>query len=149
MPEDTRSASLTAVIDKLRAERAMHEAAIERIDATFAQHGIGQASMSKPGRKPGGKPGGKPGRPKGATTKKTSKRSTKRKTRRRFAKTAEQFVLDLVTNAKQLTTREINARWKQAGRGGSADNALTNLIKSNKLQRQNIEGQRGSMYMPA
>ena len=144
MPDDTSSSSLATVIDKLRAERAAHEAAIERIDAAFAEHGIGQPSTAKRGRRPG--------RPKGTTkkaSKQSTKRTTKRKTRRRFAKTAEQFVLDLVTNAKQLTTREINGKWKQAGRGGSADNALTNLIKTKKLKRQNIEGQRGSMYLPA
>ncbi len=79
-----------------------------------------------------------------------AKKAAKKKAgRRKFAKTAEQFVLDLLTGGKTMTTAQINAKWKQAKRSGSADNTLSLLAKNGKLKREKIEDGQGSRYSAA
>ncbi len=58
---------------------------------------------------------------------------------------AETFVLGLL-NGKTLTTAQVNEAWKKAGRGGIANNALTNLAKQKKMRRSAVKGERGSKY---
>ena len=88
----------------------------------------------------------KAGRPKGGTTKKVAQRAAKRDKRGTYKKTAEEFVLGLMTGGKTLTTAQIGAKWRQAGRGGKPDNALTKLVEQKKVKRRNIQGARGSTY---
>lgn len=129
MAKSTAASDLSRVVADLQRQRDRHVAAIAEIDAAFARFGV------KPGAKRG------PGRPKGTGAKsKTSKK------RGRYGKTADQFVLDLLKMNKTLTTREINVRWKRAGRGGSADNILMTLTKGKQIKRENIKGARGSNY---
>ena len=72
----------------------------------------------------------------------------KRRRRRRgtFKQTAEQLVLSLLQGGKALTTAELTAAWKRAGRGGKVDNTLTKLVKSKKIKRRKVQGGRGSRY---
>ena len=48
-----------------------------------------------------------------------------------------------------MTTAQINARWKQAGRGATADNALSKLTKARKLKKEKVKNGRGSSYRAA
>ena len=125
----TSSSDLARTIANLQKQRDQHAAAIAEIDDAFAKFGV----------KPGGKRG--PGRPKGSGAKPKGQ-----KKRGRFAKTAEQFVLDLIKKNKQLTTREINVRWNRTGRGGAADNTLYELTKDKLVKRDKIKGGLGSNY---
>ncbi len=69
----------------------------------------------------------------------------RRRTRRRFDQTAAEFLLGLLKGRK-LTTAEVNAAWKKAGRGGKADVTLMQLVKAKKLKRAKVKGGRGSRY---
>lgn len=133
----SRAADLEKMIRQLRADRQAHVDAIAQIDATFARFGITADDRA------GSRRGRKPGRPKAA------KAVKKRRKRGSFSKTADQFLLDLLKGGKKLTTKEINQRWKQAKRGGTADTPLGRLVKSKKVKRENIEGKRGSSYSAA
>ena len=124
-------ADLVKTIKALQAERQRHVDAIAQIDATFKQYGI------TPG------PRGRRGRPKGSGGK---KKAAKKRTRRRFKQNAEAFVLSMLKRSKTLTTKDISKRWKQAGRGSTANTTLTKLVKDKKIKRENIEGAKGSKY---
>jgi hypothetical protein len=63
-----------------------------------------------------------------------------------FQVTAEQMILGLLGGGKTMTTAEINAAWKKAGRGGSADVTLGKLVKAKKLKRRKIRKGKGSNY---
>ena len=138
MAESSTPASLDRVIRQLQKQRDGHVAAIADIDQAFARFGI------KPGRGRGKKRG--PGRPVGSGKKKTSKKVAKKRKRGRFKQTADKFVLGLLTGGKQLSTRDINNRWKRARRGGSADKTLLKLVKDKQLKREKNTAGRGSNY---
>ena len=63
-----------------------------------------------------------------------------------FQETAEQMILGLLAGGKTMTTAEINAAWKKARRGGSADVALGKLVKAGKLRRKKVKKGKGSNY---
>jgi hypothetical protein len=69
----------------------------------------------------------------------------RRKKRGTFKQNASQFVLGLV-KGKGATTAEIGKKWKAAGRGGKADNALTKLVKEGKVKRTKLVEGMGSTY---
>ncbi|MFI5382051.1 MAG: hypothetical protein ACHRHE_22375 [Tepidisphaerales bacterium] len=48
-----------------------------------------------------------------------------------------------------MTSVEINAAWKKAGRPGNADNTLSLMVKARKLKRTKLEDGRGSRYSVA
>lgn len=79
--------------------------------------------------------------------KKAPKQKAARK-RQKYAQTAEQFVLSLVKD-KGAITSAINKAWQAAGRTGRADNTLNKMLKTGKLNRENIKGAKGSMYTVA
>ena len=153
MAESTAD-QLASVIKRLQAQRQQHVEAIAEIDEMFGAYGIKTTTRKRRGRRRG------PGRPKGSVSKKKAKRKVgkkrgrkkgvkkvaKKKGRRSFSKTAEQFLLDLLKGRKALTTAEINAKWKQAKRGGSADSTLMKLVNDKKLKREKIKGGKGSTY---
>jgi DNA-binding transcriptional regulator YiaG len=68
------------------------------------------------------------------------------KPRGQFKQTAEEFVRSLVKSKKATTSSQINAAWVKAGRKGNADNTLSIMVKSKKLKRTKIKGERGSVY---
>jgi hypothetical protein len=110
------SAALASIIRQLQAERQQHADAIAAIDEQFEQHGI------------------------------TAEPRRRRRTRGSYAKTADQFILGLVKGRKGMTTGQINAKWRQAKRGGTADKTLSKLVGEKKLKRENLKGERGSRY---
>jgi len=60
--------------------------------------------------------------------------------------TAVEFVLSLLKGRKSLSSAEINAAWKKAGRAGNADNTLSIMTKGKMVKRTKIKGARGSEY---
>jgi len=71
----------------------------------------------------------------------------RRRGRGSYEMTAEEFVLGIVGRRRNPTTREINIEWKGAGRGHTADNTLVKLVRTGRLRRIPLEGQRGSSYV--
>ena len=131
--------ALTRLIKQLLAEREQHVDAIAAIDQQFGEHGI--ATEPRKRRKRTVK---KAGRKKKVGKKRGQKKTAKKKTSRSYAQTADEFVLGLLKGGKSLTTAEINGKWKQAQRAGTADNTLTKLSKAKKLKK--VKGDRGSRY---
>ncbi len=120
---------LQSVVDKLRSQREAHENAIADIDAAFEQLGVSAPAAQRRGR---------PGR---------ASKTTRRK-RRKFDVSGKESVLRYVQRAPKTgrTGAEIERQWKSEGRSVSAYNALGELVREKKIKRQNIKGQRGSVY---
>ena len=81
----------------------------------------------------------------GAEVQTTSGRKRRRR-RSKFAMSAEDSVLAFVTANKSPTTQEVNQHFAAEGRGGSADNTLSKLVKEGRLLREPLKDQRGSRY---
>ena len=132
----TISTALPSQIQELLEKRAGHSAAIVAIDATLARV---SAAL-------GGGPAPK------APTAKAAPAATAVRTRGRPKAgapgvTANEFVLGFVKTNKTPTSQEISKAWKDAGRNGTADNALSVLTKTGKLKREALGvGIRGSRY---
>ena len=137
MSSTSIATELARLIQQLQAERRQYEQAIVEIDATFARYGIAPGSALA--RRGPGRPKGSPG----ATT------APKRRKRKKYAETADQSILSLLKGNRKLTTGEINAAWKQAGRGGTADVTLMQMVKAGTLRREKVEGVKGSKYSKA
>ena len=69
--------------------------------------------------------------------------------RGQFQQTAKELVLSLLKGRRVLTTRQLGAAWKQAGRGGKVDNVLGQLVKAKKLKRKPLGEMMGSEYRAA
>ena len=76
---------------------------------------------------------------------KPAPRQTKKR-RGKFKQTAKEFVLSLLKGRRVLTTSQLAVRWKQAGRGGTVDNVLGQLVKAKMLKRTPLGGKMGSEY---
>lgn len=138
MPTSTTT-ELARLVQSLQKERQDHVDAIAAIDAAFASLGI----TPKPTRKRG--------RPAAAAPAPAESAKPARKHRRRKAKdgmTGEQFLLELLAKSK-LSTADVNAKWKESGRKGTANNQLGFLVKGGKLKRADAKGGRGSVYSAA
>jgi hypothetical protein len=129
MPQAT--SDLAATIQKLFNDRRQHAAAVAAIDKTLARVG---AALGTTVPIAGPKPVAAPKR---------------RRRRRKFTQSADDLVLEIVRAHKNPTTQEINKLWRKEGRGFTADNTLTKLVKEKKLKRQPLEGRRGSRYLLA
>ena len=121
---------VTRQIESLLKTRVQHQTAIDKIDATLAgiRNALGGGSNGSSVAKPastGAKHGPKPD-------------TTRRRGRGAFKISGEESVLGFIKSAGTPTTKEVNQHWKTEGRGGSADNALTKLVKLKKLKRMNI-----------
>lgn len=133
--------TLTNRIQQLLEERQQHADALAGIDQTLEQIRSALQHIGTNGRRRRGRPRGTGravGRPRG-----------RRRRRGTFATTAEDMILSLVRQRGGATTREIKEKWKSEGRGGTADNALSKMVKDKKLKRSPIEGQRGSRFSVA
>ncbi len=141
MARTSQPGGLTGQIEALLRSRMAHESAIEQIDATLGRIKIalgGSGTVVKRGRPPG-------------STNVTKVAGGKKRRRRRgkFTMSGDQSILAFVKSAGSPTTKDVNQHWKSEGRGGSADNALTKLVKTKKLKRINLKGVRGSKYSVA
>src|SRR3954454_8670817 len=122
---------LAAQIDALMHKRVGHASAIEAIDGLLGKisHMLGgklEAPAASNGKVSiGGKVGGK----------------KRRKRRGSFEMSGDESILAFIKSAGTPTTKEVNQHWKGEGRGGSADNALTKLVKMKKLKRIQLKGE--------
>ncbi len=66
-----------------------------------------------------------------------------------FKQTAEEMILGLLKGRKALTTHQLVALWKKAGRGATVDNTLSLMVKAGKLKRKPLGGKKGSEYRAA
>ena len=128
-------AELTHLIQTLQQERQDHITAIAEIDAAFASLGITATPAKKRGRQPSAAPV--------ATAK--PKGNRRRRSKAKDGMTGEQFLLSLLAKAK-LSTADVNAKWKESGRKGAANNLLGLLVKDGRLKRQDVKSWRGSVY---
>lgn len=157
MAESTPESDLPRIIAELREQRQKLVDSIAEIDGQFEQFGITAAPRKRRGRRPGGKKKAKNGRrkkgkkagKKAVAKKAGKKKGAKKKTRRTFSQTADEFVVGLLKGSNSLTTAQVNAKWRQAKRGGTADTTLGKLTKNGKLKKAKVEGGRGSSYRSA
>ncbi|MCG3178631.1 MAG: hypothetical protein BIFFINMI_00959 [Phycisphaerae bacterium] len=122
-------------VQQLQAEIARRVAALprmieqrDRLNAEIAALQTLVNNAPTAGKKPGRKTAGR-----------------KRGRRGSYAQTADQFVLALL-KGKSLTTADLTAAWKKAGRGGKVDNVLTKLAKAGQVKRAKVSGGQGSNY---
>ena len=66
-----------------------------------------------------------------------------------FKQTAEEMILSLLKRRRMLTTSQLVAAWKKAGRGGKVDNVLSIMVAARKLKRKPLGGKMGSEYRAA
>ena len=163
---------LKRTIEKLQAERVAHLKAVEEIDEAFAQLGISGTAKPKRGRPPKAKapvlaqpakPKRKRGRPPKAKAAAPAKPKAKRgrppkakpqpaakapRKRKKFDVPGPQSIVDTVKAAGKsgAMTSDIVKTWRKQGRGGNVHVVIMELVKSGKLKRQDVKGQRGSLY---
>ena len=130
---------IAARIQELLAERQQLANQLAQIDAALGRVQDALAGAGTNGQRRGrGRP------PKAAETVAAGRRG--RGTRGSYAQTADQMILAMAGQKNGATTQEIKAKWKAEGRGGTADNAISKLVKDRKLKRTPLEGQRGSRF---
>jgi hypothetical protein len=139
--QDTLSpTALANRVQQLLDERQEHEDAVQRINQTLEsiQSLLGTPEVYlKRGRRPAPTPivGAAP-----------AQTPSKRGRRGEFAITGEESILAFVHEREKPTTKDINAHWKEEGRGGSADSLLGKLVKDKRLTRNPLGGKLGSEY---
>jgi hypothetical protein len=157
---ESKADQLAQLIEELKQEREQHVEAIERIDATAAQYGIDLEAISGSGsRKKAARRGSKKATKKKAARKKAAKKSAAkksskkasgkkgaRKKRGRFSQTGSASVLAFVKQHGGPTAAEVNQQWHKEGRGGTADNTLSQLVKGGYLKRVQIKGETKRRY---
>lgn len=125
-------------IRQLIEQRQQHADAIARIDSTLKRVGAALANgIARRGR-----------RPMSRSTMIAAQAPTRKRSRRRrkFKTSAEESILAFVKEHKNPTTQDLKKLWANEGRGGTADNALSKLVKEKKLKRTPLEDQRGSRF---
>lgn len=124
----TSNAKLVRMVQDLKARRERLVNELAEIDAIFQQFGsAGRAVAMAPATV--------------AAPAKPGKRG-----RRRFAISAEQFVLDMLADGKEHSSRDINKAWREKYGGLTADTALSRLSKAGKLKRTKLPNGPGSSY---
>jgi hypothetical protein len=133
MPTLKIAETVAQKIQKLIGERQVHVAAISQIDSTLER--VGAALANGVDRR---------GSPASTAAKGPPLKRSRR--RRKFAISAEATVLAFVKEHKNPKTKDIKKYWADEGRGGTADNALSKLVKEKKLKRIPLQGEPGSRY---
>ena len=143
----SKTADLSSRVDQLLQQRQQHLEAAEKLTATISQ--IEQLLGTAGGAKRRGRP---PGRPRltdfgGAMSAapRGPRRGGRRK-RQRFEISGEQSIINFIRSHKDATTQDIKKHWASEGRGGTADNALSKLVREKKIKRYPLDGQRGSRF---
>ena len=134
------TAELAGLIRRLQEERQKYADAIEAIDKTFAQFGIAAPGKARLGRPP---------KALTLTSAPKAAKSGGRRKRGSFTQTGEDSVFDFVKAKGPVTAAEVNQHWSGEGRGGKADNALSKLVKTGRLKRNRVKGERGGTYSAA
>ena len=135
MPKLRSSDNVIQRIEQLLRERQEHQEAVTRIDQMLER--VGHALGTKLPRRPRGGnhlPEVKP------------PMQTRHRRRKKFAVSGDESIIAFVKERKNPTTKDLTKHWSSEGRGGTAANALSRLVKEKKLKRTPLEGQRGSRY---
>jgi hypothetical protein len=69
-----------------------------------------------------------------------------KRTRQRFETSGEDSIINFIRSNRNPTTQDVKKHWASEGRGGTADNALSKLVKERKIKRIPLVGERGSRY---
>jgi hypothetical protein len=122
-------------IEQLLHDRQEHQEAVTRIDQMLER--VGHALGTKP-----------PGRPRGGNHSLATEPPvrTRRRRRGKFAVSGDESIIAFIKERKNPTTKDLTKHWASEGRGGTAANALSRLVKEKKLRRTPLEGERGSRY---
>jgi hypothetical protein len=149
MAKTQMPADLGQRITQLLQQRSQHETAIAHIDMTLSKVGaaLGTSVLTprRRGRPPGSGKAAAAAAPAPAVDGR-KKRAGRRRKRGKFATSGEDSILGFISSNKNPSTQDVNKHWKGEGRGGSADNTLSKLVREKRLKRSSIEGQRGSTY---
>jgi len=132
-------------IEKLVAERERYAAAVARIGATLGRIRSVLGATGDNGNRLETSIHGRPSARTASTAVKPARRR-RRRGRGAYATTADESLLTFVREHRNPTTHEIKAHWKSEGRGGTADNALSKLVREKKLKRTPLEDRRGSRF---
>ena len=135
MPKLHSPNSVIQRIEQLLHERQEHQQEVIRIDQMLER--VGHALGTKP-----------PGRSRGGnhSTAVEPPVRTRRRRRRKFVVSGDESIIAFVKERKNPTTKDLTKHWASEGRGGTAANALSRLVKEKKLKRTPLEGERGSRY---
>ena len=134
MPKRRSPDNVIQRIEQLLRERQTHQEAVAHIDQMLERVGDALGTKMR-------------GRPRGGNhSHLTQMPAHTRRRRGKFAVSAAESVMAFVKERKNPTTQDIKKQWTSEGRRGTADNALTLLVKDKKLKRTPLEGQRGSRY---
>jgi len=144
----TSTADLSSRIDQLIQQRQQHVEAAEQLTATIEQ--IASLLGTSLGGKRRGRPPGRPRlNPVGAApapAAATPGRRRGRRKRQRFEISGDESIINFIRSHKDATTQDIKKHWASEGRGGTADNALSKLVREKKIKRFPLDGQRGSRF---
>ncbi len=140
----TNPLAIGETVQQLLADRQRHADALAAIDATLTR--ISLVLNIRTASAPQSAKASASAAP-AATASSTGTKPTRRK-RRRFGVSGNDSVLQFVASrgAAGATTKQIQANWKSQGRGGKADNSLTQLVKDGRLKRTPLKDQPGSRY---
>lgn len=137
-------------IQQLQARKQSLLDEIEKIDAVFEKWGIQVGQVKRRGRKPGKpgrKPGPKPGAKAGKAAAKKAKAGKKAK-RQKFDVPGHEAVVGWIKASGKggAKTAVLAEKWKKDGRKGAVNTILNRLAHEGKVKRQNLKGQRGSIF---
>ena len=135
--------NFTKRVEQLVTERQKHAEALQRIDGTLSQL---RAALGLVGGESGAGNGAHAAPPAPAATGPGRRR---RRGRQKFAVTGDDMILSMARQRGGVRTQDVKKRWADEGRGGTADNSLSRLVKVGRLKRIPIEGERGSRYTAA
>ena len=127
---NTSIKELQTIIERLQTERKQHLEAITEIDNAFSRMGVAVDGSSAPAPRAG------------------APRGKQKRTRRKFNVSGLESIHRFVKSAgaKGVSGAQIDQHWKKEGRSGSAYNMLGQLVREKRIKRNNIKGQRGSLY---
>jgi hypothetical protein len=149
------TAELSSLIEQLQGERLGHVRAIAEIDEVFSKFGIQPRETPRRGRPPRAFTAAAPASAGGALIGAAAAAPTRgrrgRRPRGRFGTSGTQSVVDFVAKAGKggASSSQISKHWKSEGRAGEPFVTLAQLIKTKRLRKQAVKGQRGSQYFSA
>jgi hypothetical protein len=148
MRAPTKTADLSSRVDQLLEQRQQHLDEAEKLSATISEieRLLGVAGNGSRRR---GRPPGRPGTTLASaigTASSSPGRKGKKRGRGRYEMSGEDSIIGFIKTHRNPTTQDVKKHWASEGRGGTADNALSKLVKERKIRRTSLIGQRGSTY---
>jgi hypothetical protein len=142
--------TLASLIQKLHQERARHQQRVDEINRIFERCGISAAGESAPVRRGPGRPA-RSAQSDSAEPSANGRRGRRRRRRGRFGTSGTTSLVEFIKKAGRggVGSSEIAKHWKGEGRAGQPYITLGHLVKSGKLKKKSVQGQRGSQYFAA